>query len=174
MTETEKKIVIFLNQLHWKWLDFVSDVISNIKFLAMLWIGIIAYAMIVDLKFGIELMLKLLAVFAVHYLISELIIKHGAKRLKIKRTRPYAKYPSEIRAIGHNFSDSSFPSSHVSSVVGGLVILYAAFPFAWPALIVFAILLALSRLHNGMHYPTDILAGVVLGLAYGCIILFLM
>ncbi len=33
--------------------------------------------------------------------------------------------------------------------------------------------MALSRLHNGMHYPTDILGGIVLGLIYGVIAIIL-
>jgi undecaprenyl-diphosphatase len=163
----EKKIVIFINSFHWAPLDWVSETISNIKVLVVLWLSVIAYAMTVDFTFGMLIALELILVFAVHYIITEGIIKYGAKKLSLIRKRPYMAYPNEIRGIGRNFSDSSFPSSHVASVTGGLVVLYFAFPLVWPILVSFAILLAFSRLHNGMHYPSDILAGVVLGLFYG-------
>lgn len=173
MTNIEKKIVLFFNKPRSKSLDFLSELISNIKFLIFCWTAVVVYTLTVNTEMGIDIINRLIMVFIVHYFVSELIIKFGAKKLAIKRDRPYVKYPKEIRGLGHNFSDSSFPSSHVSSVVGGLVILYSSFPAAWPALIVFALLLSLSRLHNGMHYPSDILAGVILGLLYGNIVLFL-
>jgi membrane-associated phospholipid phosphatase len=169
----EKRIVIFLNSFHWKSLDFISEMISNITVLIVLWSSIILYSMTIDFRFGLNVLIKLILVFGVHYVISEGIIKYGAKKLSLQRKRPYTAYPNEIKGIGRNFSDSSFPSSHVSSVVGGLVILYSVYPLAWPALVLFAILLGLSRLHNGMHYPSDILAGIVLGLGYGWLTLFL-
>ncbi|EKE12034.1 MAG: hypothetical protein ACD_14C00037G0004 [uncultured bacterium] len=172
-THVEKKIVIFLNKLHWVPLDFASKIISNIAFLSVLWFAVIIFAMSIDFSFGLDIFVKLIMVFILHYIISEGIIKHGAKKLSLQRIRPYVAFPKEIRGIGRNFSDSSFPSSHMASVTGGLVILFSAFPVVWPALLAFAVLLAFSRLHNGMHYPSDILAGIFLGLMYGNIVLAL-
>ena len=37
------------------------------------------------------------------------------------------------------------------------------------ASLILASLIAVSRLYNGMHYPTDVIAGVALGIAAGCI-----
>ena len=173
MHKVEKNIVIFLSRLHWAPLDWVSEMISNIKVLMVFWASVITFAMSIDFKFGVSILIKLILVFALHYVVSEGIIKYGAKRFSIVRKRPYVAYPGEIRGIGHNFSDSSFPSSHMASVTGGLVILYASFPAAWPALLLFGILLAFSRLHNGMHYPSDIVAGIVLGIIYGSVVLIL-
>ena len=169
----EKNIVIFLSRLHWPPLDWASETISNIRFLTILWLAVIAYAMSINFASGFRLMLELGLLFVIHYIVSEGIIKHGAKKFSIIRHRPYVAYPKEIRGIGHNFSDSSFPSSHMASVTGGLVILYSTFPMAWPALLAFGILLAFSRLHNGMHYPSDILAGIMLGIIYGDVVLAL-
>ncbi|EKE18447.1 MAG: hypothetical protein ACD_9C00335G0006 [uncultured bacterium] len=167
MNNFEKKIVIFFNRFHGKRIDFASKAISNISFLTLLWVTIIAFSMLVDLKFGFEILLKLGMVFVIHYIISEGFIKYGAKKFSFQRIRPYVAYPDQIKGIGRNFSDSSFPSSHMSSVTGGLIVLYTAYAGALPALIIFGALLAISRLHNGMHYPTDILAGIVLGFGYG-------
>ena len=170
---SEKKIVIYLSKFHWAPLDWVSETISNIKVLVVLWLSIIAFAMTINLKFGLVIALQLALVFAIHYAVSEGIIKYGAKKFFLIRRRPYVAYPDEIKGIGHNFSDSSFPSSHMASVTGGLIILWAAFPLAWPALVAFGLLLAFSRLHNGMHYPSDILAGIALGFIYGFTVLAL-
>lgn len=167
MHQIEKNIVIFLSKLRWKPFDLVSELISNIKFLVFGWLLIIAYIANISLDLGVSVAIELILVFAIHYIVSEGIIKFGAKKFSLARIRPYVAYPDEIKGMGRNFSDSSFPSSHMASVTGGLIVLYAAFPSAVIALIVFGLLLALSRLHNGMHYPSDILAGVILGFIYG-------
>jgi undecaprenyl-diphosphatase len=173
MNNFEKDIVIFFNRFQIKWLDFISEAISNISFLTFLWSLVIVFFMISNFSFGFEIMLKLALVFVVHYIISEGIIKYGSKKFFLPRQRPYVAYPKEIRGIGRNFSDSSFPSSHMSSVTGGLIVIYTAYPDAWPALLIFGLMLAFSRLHNGMHYPSDILAGIILGYGYGWMALFL-
>lgn len=173
MNNFEKDIVIFFNRFKIKWIDFISEAISNISCLTFLWSLIIVFSMTVNFAFGFGIMLKLSLVFVIHYIVSEGIIKYGSKKFSLQRKRPYVEYPTEIRGIGRNFSDSSFPSSHMSSVTGGLFVLYSVFPGVWPALLIFGILLAFSRLHNGMHYPSDILAGIVLGLGYGWGALFI-
>ena len=106
-------------------------------------------------------------VFALHFAISEGVFKWGGKRLAFGRVRPYKKYPDEIRSIGKKFSDSSFPSSHVAAMVGGFAVLTYSYAFLWPVAIAVVLLMGWSRIRNGMHYPSDILAGIVLGLAYG-------
>ncbi|MDN5362366.1 MAG: hypothetical protein PWP70_1413 [Moorella sp. (in: firmicutes)] len=68
----------------------------------------------------------------------------------------------------------SFPSGHalMGTVFFGLLalmLLKKIFPRRWPSVvrgtIVFLLLLGLSRLYLGVHYPTDILAGYAAGLA---------
>ena len=63
-------------------------------------------------------------------------------------------------------SDSSFPSSHVASVVVVLTLWVWKSSKMWFFAIIIALLMALSRIHNGMHYPTDVLAGAVFGVIY--------
>jgi undecaprenyl-diphosphatase len=59
---------------------------------------------------------------------------------------------------------NSFPSSHATVVFAILPLLNKKFKKFW---IVFSILVVLSRLYVGVHYPSDLLGGVLLGLIIG-------
>lgn len=167
MHEFEKNIVLMLNRNKSKTIDFFSALISSVSFLIMFWVAIAAFIIIRDLRLGIFVCFGLGIVFIMHLVVSEGIIKYCGKLLLTERKRPYKAYPEEIRAIGKKFLDSSLPSSHISSMVGGLFVLVSFYQFLWPWAIIIVALLGWSRIHNGMHYPSDILAGIVLGFAYG-------
>jgi len=68
--------------------------------------------------------------------------------------------------------DSSFPSGH-SSMAAALAVTLTALlwrtPWRWPVAILgglYAVLMGVSRVYLGVHYPTDVLAGWALGLAW--------
>jgi undecaprenyl-diphosphatase len=167
MHEFEKKIVMLFNQHRSRALDLVSGFVSSVLFLVVAWVAIAGFILYNDLLVGIFVCLGLAVVFILHFIISEGLIKWGGKLLSWERLRPYQAYPKEIRPIGKNFLDSSFPSSHVASMAGALVVLVYFYGFLWPVAIVAIAVMGWSRLRNGMHYPSDILAGLVLGLLYG-------
>lgn len=168
----EKKIVVMLNSFRWKPLDKTSEVISDIKILIFSW-SVLGVFFLIS---GYEILaLQLVVVFLIHSVFCEGLLKYGAKYLSLERKRPYLAYPAEIKRIGKNFSDntSSFPSGHMAGMVGGLFMVYTVFPQTIPLLIFAAMVIALSRIHNGLHYPSDIIAGIILGLLYGLVVLLM-
>lgn len=78
------------------------------------------------------------------------------------RLRPYIAYKDLITPIGNHLSDSSFPSSHMAGTLMILTILIRLIPTSRPIAIIIALLMAFSRIHNGMHYTTDVVAGIIL------------
>lgn len=59
--------------------------------------------------------------------------------------------------------DSSFPSGHtLNGITAAVTLMFIDKRMGIPA-IVLAVLIAFSRMYNFMHFPTDILAGAVLG-----------
>ena len=66
-------------------------------------------------------------------------------------------------------STFAMPSSHAVSIVAGLVPLGYAWKAARPLLAVAAILFILSRLALGMHWPSDLLVGSLIGLSVGLV-----
>lgn len=171
MHELEKKIVFFLNKPRIGYIDDFSAVISSIPFLLLAWFTVAAGILLYDIIVGIFVFMGLAIVFLLNLIVGEIIFKKGSKIFSLQRLRPYKAYPQKIHPIGENFSDSSFPSNHIASMTGGMLILVYFYPVILFPAVCMVLLISWSRLHNGMHYPTDILAGIFLGLGYGFVAL---
>lgn len=57
----------------------------------------------------------------------------------------------------------SFPSGHTLHAVSFTIIALSYYPALWWLLVPFSVLVALSRLILGLHYPSDVLAGALIG-----------
>lgn len=89
----------------------------------------------------------------------------------IGRPRPFVQCP-DIRACARALDKFSFPSGHTLHALAFLVICTWHFPLAAIALVPLVVLIAVSRVALGLHYPSDVLAGAVLGsLSAGVVLL---
>ena len=91
-------------------------------------------------------------------LIDNVILKNV-----VARTRPYDLIEGLTSLVGAQ-KDYSFPSGHTGSAFAAAVVMFLGLPkkFGIPIL-VFACLMGLSRLYVGVHYPSDVLGGVLIG-----------
>jgi len=87
-----------------------------------------------------------------------------------ERLRPYAVSPS-IRLGAEPLDQYSFPSGHTLHAVSFSLLAVYHFPvLAW-LLIPLACLIAASRVILGLHYPTDVLAGALIGAALAMLLI---
>lgn len=91
----------------------------------------------------------------------------------VKRDRPFVTYPDDFAdKSGHDYSDSySFPSGHSTTAFAVATSLSLDFP-KWYVIVpsyAYAGTLAYSRMHLGVHNPSDVLTGAIIG--SGCAVL---
>ncbi len=163
----DTNIALWINHfwLH-TWIDSLSYQISWWPFLVVsLWM-VIFFSYFKKSNQKHQYVIALLIGLILFYVINELFFKHIITQYTGIRIRPYLAHPWEIYAIGQALIDSSFPSSHVASSLVILSLWVRRSPKLWRSALIIAILVGLSRIHNGMHYPSDVLAGVAFGIFY--------
>ena len=90
--------------------------------------------------------------------IVQAILKHQIGRHRPSELGPFAYEPFSWE---HQFS--SFPSGHTTTAFSVLVAFGALFPRLRPLLWTYAILIAISRVVISTHYPSDVMAGALVG-----------
>ena len=80
------------------------------------------------------------------------------------RSRPFVKRP-DINLGVAPLDQYSFPSGHTLHAFSFTLIATAYYPFLYISLVIFTVLVALSRVVLGLHYPTDVLAGAAIGIS---------
>ncbi|RNA70428.1 phosphatase PAP2 family protein [Alteribacter keqinensis] len=97
---------------------------------------------------------------ALALIISHLIVT--ALKKGFKRARPYLVVGNSY-VIRNPLQDSSFPSGHTTAIFS----LVTPYMFYFPGLILIllplALIVAISRISIGLHYPSDVIAGAALG-----------
>ena len=105
---------------------------------------------------------------AIGLVVTNLVIKNW-----VARVRPYELIQG-LECIVEKAHDWSFPSGHTTNSLACAWVIFRRAPKKWgvPALIL-AILISLSRLYVGIHYPTDMLGGAAIGIGSACLALWL-
>ena len=98
------------------------------------------------------------------FVFNNLLIKN-----LVGRTRPYEMIDSLVLLVKEQ-KDFSFPSGHTASAFASAVAVYKDMPkAAGIGLLIFAAITAYSRLYVSVHYPTDVLGGLIIGICCGLI-----
>ena len=88
-----------------------------------------------------------------------------AVKYSVNRTRPFITYPDIRNKTKKAVKDPSFPSGHTSAIFNTATELAINYP-KWYIIIpgyLAAGVVAYSRMYLGVHYPSDVLAGAIIG-----------
>lgn len=83
----------------------------------------------------------------------------------VGRSRPFVADPSGVHLFSRHAADASFPSDHATAAVAIAVAILLR-KRAWGIVaLALAMVVSIGRIALGLHYPSDVLAGTVLGTA---------
>jgi undecaprenyl-diphosphatase len=105
--------------------------------------------------------------FSTVMLVESAIVNGGIKTV-FRRARPAAPVVPRPHALRQPLT-TSFPSGHASSAFCAATVLSAGGSPLSPVWWVLASLVAASRVHVGIHHPSDVVAGATVGVAIGTV-----
>lgn len=165
----DTKLFLFLNGLHNPFLDVLMYYISKVWIWIPLYLGVVA---LIIKKWKMESIWIILSIIICVVLTDQLT---NLTKVTFERLRP--SHEPALEGLVHHVNGYvgrkfSFVSGHASNVFGFALLsslilkqkLYTWFIFFWAAIV------AYSRIYLGVHYPLDILGGMLLGMAVSLLV----
>jgi undecaprenyl-diphosphatase len=163
----EGQILLYIQEnLRSPLLDPIMLFITTLGNGGMLWIAITLILIAIKKT-------RMIGISCAIALLLQVTLINGLIKNIVGRIRPYEVIDGLNCLVGIQ-KDPSFPSGHTSSSFAVSYIIFRKMPkkFGIPALIM-AVLIAWSRLYVGVHYPTDVLAGIIFGILLGILAIFI-
>lgn len=165
----DKAVVLWVNQ-HWvhPWLDVLFVWVSDKLFFSLPLLAIILVLLTRrwggdGFKLGVALIVMVVVADAFGAVLKELL----------QQARPCLELYSQLRHPTHEYlacdEHNGMPSNHALNFFAAFAFLtYILRSWRWSVpLLLTSLCVALSRVYLGAHYPSQVLAGIVLGLVVG-------
>lgn len=158
----EFMILDWLQQLHGPVLDAFMIFVTTLGNSGMIWIGLTVLLLMIPKTRKTGCMLAVA-------LCLDLILCNGFLKPLVARIRPY-DIREGIQLLIEKPSDFSFPSGHTAaSFCVAAALFFEGNKKLWIPAFCLAVLISFSRLYLYVHYPTDVLGGIIFGIAVGFI-----
>lgn len=158
----EIEILDWLQTIRTPFLDKIIPVISSLGNAGIIWILLMVILFIIPKtrKSGLILFFAL---------IVDMILCNGILKNLFQRVRPF-NVNTAVTLLVDKPGEYSFPSGHTAvSFAAASALFFAKEKKLWIPALVLAIMIAFTRLYLYVHYPTDILGGILVGILSGFI-----
>ena len=148
---------------HYRFLSGTMKFIASIGDFGMVWLVLV---LLLSLNDKTQLLSqKMLAALLVATIIGQVTIKSI-----VRRKRPCHTF-NDVKMLVPVPNDYSFPSGHTTSSFACATTVCFFFPRIGAICIVFAFLMAFSRLYLFVHYLSDVIFGIMLGIGVGVLVM---
>ncbi len=155
----DNKILKLLAAKHTPALNRILVIVTKSGNNGYIWFGLCILLLIIN-KYRLTGFTVILAMI-ISALAGEVTIKHI-----VGRVRPCNRDFGQELLIKHP-AHYSFPSGHTSSSFAVAMVMLLMMPILYIPVLLYAMLMGFSRMYLLVHYPTDVMAGVVLGTLCG-------
>lgn len=162
----EGRLLLWIQEnLRTDWLNPIMRVITSLGDEGIFWIVLIIA------MFFFKRTRKLAVCCAISMILTLILVNLTLKPM-IARIRPYVLLEN-LQIIVSQPGDRSFPSGHSAHALACSWVIFRMCRKKYGVpLLVLGLLVALSRLYVGVHYPTDVIAGCACGMAMAEIAIF--
>ena len=156
----EIQILDWMQNIRTPFGDIIVPLISGLGNAGIIWIALTLVLLVIPKTRRSGLIMALA-------LIADLILCNGILKNLVARTRPY-DVNTAVNLLIEKPVDYSFPSGHTAASFAAVTALYlAGEKKLWKPALVLSILIAFTRMYLYVHYPTDILGGIAVGIISG-------
>ena len=154
--QIDDAILAFIqNNMHLPALDVIMPVISMLGSGAAIWV-VITIILLITKKYR-TLGISMAVALTLCFLIGNCMLKP-----LVARPRPFDLFP-DMKLLISRPGDFSFPSGHTMSSFAAASVIFIKNKRWGTAALVLACLIAFSRLYLFVHYPSDVVTGMILG-----------
>lgn len=157
LLQLDGNILLFIQEyIRYGWMEPFWKFITSLGDSGWFWI-------VLSLLFLIPKKTRKAGIAGILALVIGALITNVTLKNWVARIRPY-EVVDGLKLLIERQHDFSFPSGHTCASFAAALAYYRFLPRKWGiASIVLAALIGFSRLYVGVHYPSDVLAGLLVG-----------
>lgn len=155
--ELDGSVLLFIQEfLRFDWLNPIVVFLTHLGDGGAIWI-VFTVLMLVQKQYR-KTGISMAAALLLGVLFTNLLLKN-----LIMRPRPFDAIP-QLQALVHEHG-WSFPSGHSTSSMAAGTVMFIQMPRKTGIMaLILAVIICLSRLYVGVHYPTDVIGGILVGI----------